>query len=288
MTLTTGPASSATLTPRREPAGTRGLRAVLRGIGELFITGGLVVLLFVVYLLWWTDVQQRHAQKTLVKQLEQEWADNKAPGIDVPAVPGDALGILFIPRLGSKVAPDNTVAGYKEVVLEGGDVNTSDGYDLEDKVLAKGPAHYPGTAEIGAMGNTAIAGHRVTHGHPFKQLMDLRPGDLILFETKDYWYTYKALSMEQVDPSDVDVANSVPPDSPAGTFDHKAWPLVKFHAGQHLLTFSTCTPEHTATYRLILHGELVAKDPRTADAVPLGLQPGHGLAEDHDTFARLT
>ena len=284
MTLTTGPASSAALTPRREPAGTRGLRAVLRGVGELFITVGLVVLLFVVYLLWWTDVKQRHTQKALVKQLEQEWAENKAPGIDVPAVPGDALGILFIPRLGSKVAPDNTVTGYKEVVVEGGDVNTSSGVALEEKVLEKGPAHYPGTAEIGAMGNSAIAGHRVTWGHPFKQLMDLRPGDLIVFETKDYWYTYKSLSMEQVDPSYVDAANSVPPPAPAGTFDRKAWPAVTFHAGQHLLTFSTCTPEHTATYRLILHGVLVARDPRAPGTVPLGLQAGHGLAEDNDSF----
>ncbi|HVU72485.1 MAG TPA: class E sortase [Mycobacteriales bacterium] len=292
MTLATGPsagqASSATLMPYREPAGQRRLRAALRGIGELFITCGLVVLLFVVYLLWWTDVQQRHVQKALTKQLEQEWADNEAPGIDVPAVPGDALGILFIPRLGSRCDASGCSKGYNQIVVEGGDVNTSAGAALEDEVLAKGPAHYPGTAPIGGVGNLAIAGHRVTHGHPFKQLMDLKPGDAIVFETKDYWYTYSAVSMQQVRPTFVDVALPVPPPAPAGEFDHKAWPAVAFHAGEHLLTFSTCTPEYTATYRLILHGTLSAKEPRTPGTVPLALQPGHGLAEDHDTYAPLT
>jgi sortase A len=262
---TTGWASSTSVTPPTPAPSGRRLRAVLRGIGELFITCGLVILLFVVYLLWWTDVQQRHAQHALQNQLEQEWAAGQSPGVNVPAVPGDALALLFIPRLG---------ASYKQVVVK-------DAYNLDS--LAKGPATYPDTAPFGGEGNLAIAGHRVTHGHPFKQLMDLHPDDEIVFETKDYWYTYRAVSMEQVDPSDVAVARDVPPPSPAGVFDHKAWPAVTFHAGQHLLTFSTCTPEYTATYRLILHGELVAADKRVEGFLPLALRPGHGLAEDHDT-----
>ena len=265
MTLATDRASSAAAPTTRPPRRGGGLRVVLRGLGEIFISSGLVVLLFVVYLLWWTDVQQRHAQKALVNRLEREWAAGESPGVNVPALPGDALAVLFIPRLG---------ASYKEVVLK-------DAYDLS--VLAKGPATYPTSAPFGGEGNLAIAGHRVTHGHPFKQLMDMKPGDEIVFETKDYWYTYKAVSMQQVDPTDVAVADDVPPAAPPGVFDHKAWPAVTFHAGQHLLTFSTCTPEYTATYRLILHGELVASDLRLPGFVPLAMRPGHGLAEDHDT-----
>ena len=45
-------------------------------------------------------------------------------------------------------------------------------------VLANGPGHWPGTAMPGDTGNAVVAGHRVTHTHPFLDIDQLNPGDL--------------------------------------------------------------------------------------------------------------
>jgi len=225
---------------------------LLRGAGELLITGGVVVLLFVVYLLYWTDLENSRTQRQLGAALDRQWATAPAPlvaapGVAAPAGPvlpalGKALGRIYIPRLGRD---------YRPVMVEG--VATAD--------LAEGPGHYPDTALPGEKGNFAVAGHRVTQGKPFNRLDEVKPDDRIVVETQRDWVTYRVVGEEVVDPSAVEVAEPVPPaigDQPRGA--------------DHLLTFTTCNPKYSATTRLVLRAVWESTDSKRPGFVPAALQ----------------
>jgi sortase A len=68
-------------------------------------------------------------------------------------------------------------------------------------VLARGPGHYPGTPLPGARGTTAIAGHRVTHTHPFLELNRLRKGDTISIRTAWGTFVYRVYAARIVAPA---------------------------------------------------------------------------------------
>jgi sortase A len=168
--------------PRRRDTG----RTVIRGIGQTLITFGLVCLLFVVYELWVTDLFAAREQSHLSQEIHQQWAD--APTVEPaqPAAPftpaaidvsvGQPFAMLHIPRLAGG-------DGFSRVLVEG----------VAQTQLAQGPGHYIGTAMPGEQGNVAIAGHRVGRGSPFLDLDKLRPGDAIVVETADAWFTYRVL-----------------------------------------------------------------------------------------------
>ena len=200
----------------------------LRGLGELLITAGLVVLLFVVYELWVTDLWATRDQHRLHTSIERTWAAPPVRRAAAPGIPkvalGDGLAILRIPRFGRTYAP---------VVVEG--VATSD--------LQKGPGHYPGTALPGGVGNFVVSGHRTTYGHWFGQLDELRVGDSIVVEVADRYYTYIVTSRAVVQPTDLGVILPVPEK-----------PGVR--PTNRLLTFTTCNPKYSASTRLIVHAQL--------------------------------
>jgi LPXTG-site transpeptidase (sortase) family protein len=207
-------------------------RLVAQGLGELLVTGGLVVLLFVVYELFITDLFTAQAQNELTQQIHEQWA---APPPDRPEVPGDAIAVLYIPRLGED---------YRRVVLEG----------TAEEQLSQGPGHYPGTAMPGEQGNVALAGHRVGKGSPFLDLDQLQPGDPIVLETRDSWFVYRMLPLtgdpsgipgqEIVLPTATEVISPVPGEAadaaPAGAY----------------LTLTTCHPRFSARQRLVVHAVL--------------------------------
>ena len=56
---------------------------------------------------------------------------------------------------------------------------------------ASGSLEPTSTIWNGQPGNFAIAGHRVTHGSPFRKLLELRKGDEVIVETGDAVYTYE-------------------------------------------------------------------------------------------------
>ena len=87
------------------------------------------------------------------------------------AAPGEAIALLRIPAFG---------ADYEIPILNGTDL----------AILSKGVGHYSSTAPPGQIGNFAIAGHRVTHGQPFAQLLELEKGDEVIVETREAIYTY--------------------------------------------------------------------------------------------------
>jgi sortase A len=243
------------------------LLTTLRGIGQTLITAGLVILLFVVYEVWvsnvFSHIKQTAAHNTLVK----EWAQGDdplvtatLPGAAVSAIPtGTGIANIYIPRLGDD---------YHFTIVQGTD----------ESALDKGPGHYTGSALPGQIGDFAVAGHRVGKGEPFLNLDHLLPGDAVVIETDKDWFIYRVLGdtatgnlstattegvvgREIVDPSDVGVILPVP-DHPGET------PTAA------LLTLTTCHPKFTATKRMIIHGSLVRTVPRDGNLLPKELTGG--------------
>jgi sortase (surface protein transpeptidase) len=232
------PARTAAADRGEVPAPGRGvLRGAARVLGELLVTAGVVVLLFVVYELYVTDLLAARAQDHLSGQLKDEWAA-PAAGTDPTQVPvGDGFAVLRIPRLGGD---------FSRVVVEGS------GQDE----LAQGPGHYVGTAMPGQPGNVAIAGHRVGKGSPFLDLDRLRPGDAIVVETENNWFTYRVLGDPATgnfttDPSGIPGQEIVLPtavDVIAPTPDA----LNSAPTGNYL-TLTTCHPKFSARQRMVIH-----------------------------------
>jgi sortase A len=235
------------------------IRTAIRGFGQTCITVGVVILLFVVYELWFTDWVNAGQQRGVTNKLEKAWGAGDDPlvgqsqsGSDhVRSIPlGTGIAIIRIPRLG---------LDYARTIVEGTDAN-----DLDI-----GPGHYTDSALPGQIGDFAVAGHRVGKGSPFLDLDKLRPGDAIVIETKSNWYTYKVLGnpttgsftsdtidgipgREIVDPSEVKVVATVP--------DH-----IGAKPSRAMITLTTCNPKFSASQRMIIHGILSGRPrPRSA------------------------
>jgi sortase A len=211
------------------------VRTLIRSLGELCVTAGLVLLLFVAYELWGTGAYTSAQQGALRKQLDKQWNTKQTVTTAEKVHLGQGLALIRIPRLGKD---------YHYVVIEG--VTVAD--------LRKGPGHYPGTAMPGGIGNFVVSGHRTTYQAPFNRVDELRDGDKILVDTRDKQYVYKVTSEKVVSPSRVDVTEAVP-----------------FHPGvnptKHLITLTTCHPKYSAAHRLIVFGELVQEIPRVNKVV---------------------
>jgi sortase A len=231
------------------------VRFVLRGIGQTLITLGLVVLLFVVYEVWITNIFAAREQSKVAKALKNEWANSAGdpllplPGETNPTIPlGTGIGVLYIPRLG---------LDFHFTIVEGSVVPT-------DGELEKGPAHYHHTALPGAVGNFAVAGHRVGKGEPFLNIDKLRAGDSVIVETKSWWYVYKVKG----NPAGSNPQNSTDPDGIPGReivnpSDGRVLLPVPDHINQkpteRLMTMTTCHPKFTASHRMIVYSVLVTK-----------------------------
>ena len=167
----------------RAPTGVRrsGFARVLRAGGWTLITAGILVLLFVVYELFVTNLITDRHQTELRQDLTQQFRRGGTHSVDPPEpIPGGALGILRIPRIDLDVA-----------VVEGVGVTE----------LKKGPGHYPKTPLPGRGGNVGIAGHRTTYGRPFWGLDRLRTGDEISLRTARGTFVYEVRWKRVVDPN---------------------------------------------------------------------------------------
>ena len=201
-------------------------------VGRVFLVAGILVLLFIPYLLWGTGLITARAQAELrrefaaAERLHHERADlhpaTPAPGPPVlapdvaPPSPGSPIGVISIPKISLSM-----------VVVEG------TGADQ----LRSGPGHYPGTPMPGEAGNAAIAGHRTTYLHPFYNLDQLVPGDPIDIVTVQGIFEYHVVSSQAVDPTDVAVVAPTPTPT---------------------LTLTTCNPRYSASQRLVVQATLVA------------------------------
>ncbi|MEU1178847.1 class E sortase [Streptomyces sp. NPDC005820] len=206
-----------------------------RAVGEVFITTGVLMLLFVSYQLWWTNVRAHAQASKEANSLQDDWANGKRnPGTFSP---GQGFAILHIPKL-------DVVVPIAEGVSN-------------KKVLDKGMVgHYGEGALKTAMpedksGNFGLAGHRNTHGEPFRYINRLTAGDEMVVETQDEYFVYKMTSSLPVtSPSNTSVLDAVPPQS-------------GFTGPGRYITLTTCTPEFTSKYRLIVWGKMVEERPRS-------------------------
>lgn len=244
----------------------RGRQAAARGLwtsAELVVTLGVVLLLLVAHQLWWTNRQARAGAAHTVQALQRDWgepapepsgavAEPEQPADDSPAVStGDGKGgsggaapavdataprrsqayaVIRIPRIGltAPVAQGISRSG----VLDRGYVG-----------------HYPGTAQPGGSGNFALAAHRNTHGEPFRYINRLRRGDRVTVETRDAVYTYTVdKTLPQTGAGDGGVVAAVPRSN--------VKPYVGYRAAGSYVTLTTCTPEFTSRYRLVVWGKL--------------------------------
>lgn len=78
-----------------------------------------------------------------------------------------------------------------------------------------GPSHWPGTALPGETGNVVIAGHRVTHSRPFRNIDQLVVGDLVHFEVAGVRTTYAVTGSEIVAPTAMRIVEQT--STPTGT-----------------------------------------------------------------------
>jgi sortase A len=204
-------------------------------VAELAITVGVVLAVFVFYLLVWTNHRAAAAQDDLAAEFhQQQEAGGRAAARAKAPQSGEGLGILHIPALGKK---------WSWVIVEG----------VGDDDLARGPGHFPGTAMPGDVGNFAVAGHRATHGEPFAYLDQLDVGDDVVVETMNGWLTYEVTWVRILSPGATDVLDPV-----AGHPGEKAT--------QRTLTLVTCNPRWGSTERLVVGASLVER--RAADAGP--------------------
>lgn len=222
---------------RRQARAQKAGPAVLisRAVGEVFITTGVVMLLFVSYQLWWTNVRAHAQADKETSSLQDDWASGKrAPG---EFEPGQGFAILHIPKLDVVVPIAEGVSNKK--VLDRGMV----GHYGEGQLKTAMPE--------AKTGNFALAGHRNTHGEPFRYINRLKAGDDVVVETQSEYFVYKMTSMLPVtSPSNTSVIDAIPKGS-------------GFTAAGRYITLTTCTPEFTSKYRLIVWGKMVEERPRS-------------------------
>ena len=170
--------SSAPATPPAAARRRRGWRASTV-IGLVLLLGGLSILAWAAWQFFGTNITSERAANSARNELVKQWQASPAPKpsgkakVDpLPKVPGDAFAIVRIPKLG---------ADWEWPLLVG--------TELDD--LARGIGWYETTARPGEVGNFAIAGHRVTHGEPFRRLLELQKGDQVVVETRSKIYTYE-------------------------------------------------------------------------------------------------
>ncbi|WP_438827479.1 class E sortase [Streptomyces lydicus] len=207
-----------------------------RALGEAFITLGVLMLLFVTYQLWWTNVMAEQEAGGAASNLQSEW--DKGGGEKKNLADGERFGIMYIPKLDVKAPIAEGIDKHK--VLDHGMVGH---YDKNSGIKTAMPWD--------KKGNFAVAAHRNTHGEPFRYVNRLTKGDKIIVETKSSYYTYEMESiLPQTSPSNTSVIGPVPPGS-------------GFTGPGRYITLTTCTPEFTSTFRMIVWGKMVDERPRS-------------------------
>ena len=279
-----GPAEA--LPPARTRSGGDVLRTVLRGVGQTLITLGVVVLLFVVYEVYVTDLFGHQKQEAATTAVDQVWAKAEVSATSTVVVDNpDAL--VTDPRQRTPSYQTLTGAGFAKMYVPafGADYvfTIVEGTGSDDLYI--GPGHYSDSQLPGQQGNFAVAGHRVSKGSPFNDLGLLASCDAVVVETQDDWFVYRVLPMEE----EVATWSSTPrahcagvavqSGAYAGVFGREitvptdyAQVLPVPHVStnevpldaQRMITLTTCHPQFSDTQRMIIHGVLVrsyAKSP---------------------------
>ncbi len=236
---------------RRSP---RRSRATFTSVlGELLLTAGVVVLLFVAWQMWIGDIiigaQSNSEGNAVSAAWEQQPAPEPPPIVENddgerwfeppvlqhPAA-GETFGQMRIPRFGDEY--NVAVAGgtSRPVTLDNGWIGV-----------------YDQSVMPGEVGNFSVAGHRTTWGAPLNRMDKLHLDDAIVIETPEGWYTYRFRTLEYVQPDQVDVLLDVPQVPGAAT-------------GERYLTLTACSPLYSLAERIVGYAVFEGFQPRAEGA----------------------
>lgn len=237
--------------------------APLRAASEIVMAIGLVIALYVVWMLGWTGILASRSQQ---EQLNNSGWVMPASGShteiapaqagDPPVQPtfageGDLIGQIYLPSVWG-------VTGQRTIV-QGTSMKELDRH---------GYGHYDDTQMPGELGNFAIAGHSSGYGEPGGRNTDLKKGDALIVRTEDYWYIYKMTDATKVLPNATEVTAPVP--NKVGEQPTKRY-----------ITLTTCWPKYQMpTHRYIVWGEFDYWA-KVSDGVPKELYAGKDRGATH-------
>ena len=220
--------------PNPRPPKKRSLfRSFIGFVGEVLITIGLFLLLYIVWQLWWTSYKVSDGLNSTVSAFEDAY-----PGPDLyteerrtddpplvgPLGEGETYGVLHVPGWDWEKIP--IAEGVAKWVLDSGYAG-----------------HYPETQQVGQLGNFGIAAHRRAFGDTFMNIHTLKEGDPLVVETSEAFIVFRKVKDQVVDPSETWVLDPVPGE-PGET------------PTKRLMTMTTCHPMYGNTERYITWSEM--------------------------------
>jgi sortase A len=221
--------------------------------GEVMITAGALMGLFLAWHLVWNDTIQSQRQSESATSFAKQWQSQDKSGIEieprepslkpsdeippVSAAPaeGEAFALLYVPRFG---------ADYVRTIAEGVDLETV----LNSNSLGVG--RYSQSDQLGELGNFALAAHRTTWGASFGNINELRLGDRIYVEVAEGWHSYEFRNLEYVRASEIEVLNSFPR-------------MNVESSDTRVITLTSCHPRFTIEERIIAYGVYEGWYPRS-------------------------
>jgi sortase A len=248
---------------RRQRATARRRVTVVGLLGELLITAGVLVFLFLGWQLWWNDMVMAGEQSKAATEISQRWITQERstggtaaptpaaaepggygdPVVSVAPAAGQAFAVLYVPRYG---------ADYHRSIAEG------TGHSVLNSTRL-GIGHYSGTQMPGEVGNFVVAAHRSAYGGGMHLINELQLGDAIYVQTADGYYTYRFRDLEYVQPTAVEVLAPVPNQPGVAPTDR-------------IITLTSCNPLYSTAERIIAYGVFESWQPTSAGP-PQGLAP---------------
>ncbi|GEK86439.1 class E sortase [Microbacterium aerolatum] len=252
-------ASAAQPSRRRRPQRARSRATFTSVLGELLLTAGVLVMLFVAWQMWIGDIIIGAQSNTAGQAVSREWAQLPAPepppaveeedgdiwyeppALEHPAN-GEKFAQMLIPRFGGEYNVAIAGGTTRPVTLDNGWIGVYDQSDMP-----------------GQVGNFSVAGHRTTWGAPLNRMDKLRLNDAIVVETQEGWFTYRFRTLEYVTPDSVDVLMDVPQVPGAET-------------GERYLTLTACSPLYSLAERIVGYAVFEGFQPRS-EGPPDSLEP---------------
>jgi sortase A len=195
------------------------VRAVLRFVASVMMVSGTLLIADAGVTLLWQEPVSAYVAEQNQGELKEAFFDPPRRVIRRRPLEGDAIARIDIPSI-----------GVSEYVVEGTDTGS----------LRKGPGHYPETPLPGDPGTTAIAGHRTTYGAPFREIDQVKRGQVIRIDMPDGRFVYRVQRTKIVDDSDFSVLDEV---------------------GYQRLVLSACHPLYSAAQRIIVFARLDRREP---------------------------
>lgn len=195
------------------------MRAFLRFVASVLTVSGILLLADAATTLLWQEPvsyassvkQQNQLKVALQKPLRR--VEERKP------LKGDSIGKIDLPTL------------HRSYYLV-------EGTDASD--LRRGPGHYDDTPLPGGKGTVGIAGHRTTHGAPFRTIDKLKPGQPIVLDMTYGRFVYRVQKTLIVAPTEVSVKRNV---------------------GYQRLILSACHPLYSAAQRIVVFAKLAKREP---------------------------